>query len=153
VENETYEIRRGTIVYKSRPPLDVRIVPGFCFLVALGQVPLGILFLSGVTKLAGTYRVLFGAVVVASEKAAGVYALFVGICWLFCAWGLHRRMKFSWWFATIFSAYYLTDEALQFARSPRDFVIGAIIQISLIAWLWFRREFYGIRLAANHIEK
>ena len=153
MNKETREIPERPTSGKGRPPLDVRIVRGLCFLVALGQVPLGILFWSGAIKLVGTYRVFLGAVVVASEPAAGVYALFIGLCWLFCAWGLMRRTGRAWWFATVFSAYYLIDEALQFSRSPRDFVIGATIQISLIVWLWFRREYYGVHLAARSWRK
>jgi hypothetical protein len=54
-------------------------------------------------------------------------------------------MKFAWWFAMALSAYYLTDEVLQLHRYPWRYAIGVAVEILLIAWLWFRREFYGIR--------
>ena len=142
MSHETDGTRQGATSGERRLPLDVRIVPYFFYFVAFGQVPLGILFWTGVTTLVGSYRVFFGLVVVANEKAAGVYAILIGICWLSSAWGLMRRKTFSWWFAMIFSMYYLTDEALQFSRSPRDFAIGAAIQISLVAWLWYRRRYW-----------
>lgn len=135
----------AVIPHRNKTPLDVRLVAYFFYFVALAHVPLGILFCSGVTKLVGSYPVLFGFVVVAKEMAAGVYKLLTGLCWLYCGWGLIRGIRFAWWFAVIFSVYYLIDEALQFPRSPRDFAIGAAIQISLVAWLWFRREFYSTR--------
>jgi hypothetical protein len=146
MDTETHEISERTASGKSRRPLDVRIVAYFSYFVALAHVPLGIIFCCGATKLVGSYPVLFGVLVIANEAAAGVYKLLTGLCWLFCGWGLLRGATFTWWFAMIFSVYYLTDEALQFSRSPRDFAIGATIQILLVVWLWFRRELYDVHL-------
>ena len=133
---------RGTILRVSKTPWDVRIVAFFLFFVTLAHVPLGVLFCARVVKLVGSYPVLFGTVVVADELWAGVYKLLTGVCWFYCGWGLMRGRKCAWWFAVVFFVYYLTDEALQFPRSPRDFAIGAAIQISLLAWLWFRKDYY-----------
>jgi hypothetical protein len=90
--------------------------------------------------------VLFGTVVIVNGLADGIYTLLTGLCWLFCAWGLMRGIKFAWWFAMIFLVYFLTDEVLLLPRYPLPFAIGIAIQILLIVWLWFRRGLYGIRL-------
>jgi predicted anti-sigma-YlaC factor YlaD len=155
MENESYEARKGTIVYKSRPPLDVRIVAYFLYGVGFLQVVFSVLLGAQVGKPVGieTRRVLLGTVVLSSALADAIYMLCLGTCHLFCAWGLMRRAGFSWWFALAFFIYYLIDEAFLFPKHHAVVLIGGAMGIALIAWLWFRRERYGVHLAASQTKK
>jgi hypothetical protein len=146
VRNETNEVHGGAISPRSRAPFDVRVVAYLFYSIAFVRIPLGILMAGGMVVPVGEPRpILLGFLVIASGVGEGVYSFLTGLCWLVCAWGLMRGMKFAWWFAMALSAYYLTDEVLQLHRYPWRYAIGVAVEILLIAWLWFRREFYGIR--------
>jgi lysylphosphatidylglycerol synthetase-like protein (DUF2156 family) len=151
MDTETYEIRKGAIVYKSRPPLDVRVVAYFMYLGGFVALAIGLLLSAGVVKPAddASRRVLFGAVVLTSSTAEAIYLFCTSGCILFCAWGLMRRMKHAWRFALIYNAYNATDSMLVFPKYPVNAAIGIVIVATIIAWLWFRRGYYGVRLAAG----
>ncbi len=159
MENESYEVRKGAIVYKSRPPLDVRIVAYYLYFGGFLGLALSLLISVGVAKYAddASRRVLLGTVVLASRSAEAVYLVCISGCNLFCAWGLMRRVKFAWWFTVIFNIYWWVDEALSFprlfAQYPLNMVVTVVFGILLFAWLWYRRELYGVRLGASHTKK
>jgi lysylphosphatidylglycerol synthetase-like protein (DUF2156 family) len=155
MENETYRIRKGAIVYKSRPPLDVQIVAYSLYCFGFLLLAAGLLLSSGLGRIVDhvSRRVLLGAVVLDSSLAEAIYTFCMGIGTLFCAWGLMRRVKFAWWFTVIFHLWGWVDTALSFSQlfpqSPSSMVGSIVLGTALFTWLWFRREFYGIHLAVR----
>ncbi len=144
MESESYETHKGTIVDKSRLPLDVRIVA--YYLYAMGFLFFVLSLLIG-TALAESQprRMLLGSVVIASRLADSVDNLAGGLGFLFCAWGLMRRIRFAWWFSLIFFVHCSTYVVLVLPQFKVD-VASIAIDAALIAWLWFRRELYGVHL-------
>jgi len=153
MDTETHKIPEGTISGKSRPPRDVRIVAYLFYIGGFAGVLVSILLCSGLTEPDESHRVLLRAVVLANGLTQGVYTLFMGLCYLFIAWGLMRGVRLGWWFAMIYIVYCSAEGVLQFPGYPVAVTIGIVINISLIAWLWFRRELYGIHLAASRPKK
>jgi hypothetical protein len=159
VENESYEVRKGTIVYKNRPPLDVRIVAYFSYFWGFFTLVVSLLLGAGLAKPASDapWRVFFGTTVLANGTTQGIYVFCTSCCTLFCAWGLMRRVKLAWWLTVLCSMYYWAEAAVSapglFSQYPVNTAIGAAISISEFAWLWYRRELYGVHLAASHAKK
>jgi len=154
MDTETYEIRKGAIVYKSRPPLDVRIVAYYLYSLVVFRVVLAILLIGGVIESAESHRVLFGTVVLSSSLSDAVHAFLTGLYYLLCAWGLMRRIKWAWWFSLLFILLFSSpDGAFTFPKHQVNAVICVATDMALITWLWFRRELYGVHLAASHTKK
>jgi uncharacterized RDD family membrane protein YckC len=152
MDTETYEIRKGAIVYKSRPPLDVRIVAYYLYFIVFCRVALAILFASGVVKPAESHRVLFGTLAASSPLSHAIYWFLIGLCYFFCAWGLMRGIKLAWWFTVLFVLYESTDTAFMFPKYHYA-AVDLVGKMVFIGWLWFRRELYGVHLAARHTKK
>ncbi len=134
--------RRGATSHEGKVPLDVRIVT--YYLYAAGFVFLAVGLLTGIGLAAPEpHRALFGSVLIASRLADSVDKFVSGICFVFCAWGLMRRMRLAWWFSLILFVYCLTFVVLLFPEYRVD-VRSVAIGGALIAWLWFRRELYGV---------
>jgi len=153
MENETQGGPEGAASGTHTLPLDVRIVARLFYIVG-GLVALsGILLCSGVIEPRKPCPALFGAVILADGLTQGVHGLFLGLCCWFFDWGLRRGIGFVWWFLIVSSAYSLIRGALVFPDYPVAVTIGTVGQIGFIAWLWFRREFYGVRLVARRMKK
>ncbi|OHB63918.1 MAG: hypothetical protein A2Y77_13630 [Planctomycetes bacterium RBG_13_62_9] len=153
MENETCEEASGPISPKVGLPLDVRIVARILYVIGGLAVLRAILLCTGNMKAAEPYRVLFGTVVLADGLMQAVQSLFMGIFYLLCDWGLRRGMRFVWWFLMVYqmvySVYPLIWGVFVFPGHSVAVAITIAVRISFIAWLWFRRELYGVHLAAD----
>lgn len=150
---ETHETPEATISGKGRLPLDMRIVARLFYIAGGFLLIGGILLCSGVIEPRKPYPALLGAVVLADGLTQGVHGLFLGLCCWFLDWGLRRGMRFVWWFLMVLSIYDLIHGALLFPGYPVVVTIGSALEVSFIAWLWFRRELYGVHLAARRVRK
>lgn len=154
MENETYEIHRGTIVHKSRPPRDVCIVAYLLYGIGFLLLVLSLLLTIGPAKSPESHHVLLGTVAVTSGTVEAIYLSCKSVFTVFCAWGLMRRARFAWWSTVIFHVYLWADAALSspesFSRYPLHMTVGGAVSISLFAWLWYRRELYGVHVGASH---
>lgn len=151
---ETYELRGGTIVYKSRPPLDVRIVAYLVYVCAFLQLGVGLLLATGVAKpVDASWPILCGAIVLTSKGALVACQFSLGVCTLFEAWGLMRRMKFAWWLLLASTIYAMAEAVSHLAKYPVSAGIGIATGLPFFAWLWFRRELYGVHLGAKRTAK
>ncbi len=156
MDNAIYEIRKGAILHKSLPPMDVQIVA--CYLYFFGFLELAVGLLWSITPAGSadhaSRHVLLGTVVLATGSAEGIYMSCMSAGTLFCAWGLIRCIKFAWWFTVIFHIYGWVDTALSFpqsfSRSPVSIVGSMVLGLLLFTWLWLRRELYGVHLATSH---
>jgi len=157
MESEIYKIHKGTIVHRRLPPLDVRIVAYFLYGMGFLLLALSLLLSIGVARSPESHRVLLGTVAVASGTVEAVYRSCTSVCTLFCAWGLLRHTKFAWWFTVMFHMYLWADAALSspasFSRYPLNMAIGGAISMSLFAWLWYRKELYGVHFAGSRTKK
>jgi lysylphosphatidylglycerol synthetase-like protein (DUF2156 family) len=159
MENETYEIRKGAIVYKSRPPLDVQVVAYFLYFLGFLELAVSPFWSVPLARHAhhAPRHVLFGILTLAGGPTEAIYAFCMGAGTVFCAWGLMRRISFAWWFTVVFHIYGWVDTALSFSqwfsRSPSGMVLSIALGIAMFTWLWFRREFYGVHLAVRHKSK
>ncbi len=151
MENETCETCGGTIVHRTRPPLDVRVVAYYLYFGGFLALTLSLLLIIGVAKPADneSRRVLLGTMVLDSGSTQAVYTLCIGGCTLFCAWGLMRRVKFAWWFALVYQIYFVIDEIVVFPPYSIYRVISMALVMALIAWLWFRRKLYSVHLGSK----
>ena len=143
---ETDEEYAGVISRMSRPPLDVRIVARLFFTAGILAVLRGVLLCSGRIEPASSYGALLGTAVLASGLSQGVHSFIVGFYCLLCDWDLRRAVKFVWWLLMIFSAYHLIDRLVVFPIYSIAVMVVIAGYISVIVWLWFRRELYDIHL-------
>jgi hypothetical protein len=150
MDAETHEIREGVFPGKNRLPLDVRIVARLFYIAGGLAVLFGIFLCSGVIEPQKSFRAFFGAVVLTNGLTQGIYWLFDGLCYLLFDWGLRRGIRLVWWFLMISSACHLVYMALWFPGYPIGVTIGIALQVLFIAWLWFRKELYGVHLAGSH---
>jgi uncharacterized membrane protein YczE len=155
MDTEIYEVHKGTIVRKTLPPLDVRIVVYYLYSFGFLEFGLSLLLGIGVAKPVGDapWRVLLTTVVLTSNLAQGVYTFSMSCITLSCAWGLKRRMKFAWWLALIYHVYLAIDGVFVFAKYPVNTAIGVAMTAVVIVWLWLRRELYGVHLAGKSRRK
>jgi lysylphosphatidylglycerol synthetase-like protein (DUF2156 family) len=152
MDNGVYEIRKGEIVHKTRPPLDVRIVAYLLYSLAFWRVGLAILLASGVAKPAESHRVLFSSLPASSPLSHGVYWFLIGLCYFICAWGLMRRVTLAWWFTVLFSLYESTDTVFMLSKYHHYAVDRLVGTMVFLAWLWFRRGLYAVHLTPSHTE-
>jgi len=153
VDKETRETSDRTTSGKARPPLDVRIAAYLLYVGGSLQLALTFLLMTPVALPGAAHRVFLGAVTITTNTAEAVYLLCMAACNLVCAWGLMRYHKWAWWFTVTYSIYYSTDAALILPNHQLSTAITFAINAALIAWLWFRRELYGVRLGASHTRK
>ena len=137
------EIPEGTIPDPDGLPLDIRIVARLFYAGGGLLLLTGILLCCGVVKPGRSVPVFFHALVLSSGVDWGVYTLFKGCCWWFYDWGLRRGIRFVWWWLMISSVYYLIRGILVLADYPTTATIGLAVEVAFVAWLWFRRGFYG----------
>lgn len=150
---ETHETSEGTISDKGGLPLDVRLLARLFYIAGGLLLICGILLCSGMIEPRKPYPALLGAVILADGLTQGVHGLFLGLCYWFLDWGLRRGIRFVWWFLMAPSIYYLIRGALLFPGYPVAVTISSALEMSFIAWLWFRRELYGVHLAASRTKK
>jgi hypothetical protein len=147
MESETSGTHKEAVVYKSGRPTDIRIVAYYLYGIGSLFLMVGFLIGTGLAK-PQPHRMLFGSVVVASRLADSVDKVTGGVGFLLCACGLTRRIRFAWWFSLIFSVHCLTYVVLVVPEFQVD-VPGVALNAASIAWLWFRRDYYGVHLAAK----
>jgi hypothetical protein len=137
--------RDGVDSHGTKPPLDVRIVAYFFYIGGFAGVLASVSLCSGLIEPDEPYRAFLGTVVLANGLTQGTYALFTALCFLFIAWGLMRAVRLGWWFTMTYMVYCTTEGLLQLPGYPVLVTISFVINILSIGWLWFRREFYGVR--------
>jgi hypothetical protein len=147
VEDKICEEQGEPTTGKAGLPLDVRLVARLFYVIGGLCVLSGILLCSGAIKPREPYHILFGTVLLANGLTQGVYGLITGLLCLFGDWGLRQGSRLVWWFLVVSSVYYSILAVLMLPRYPVAATVIGAFQISLIAWLWFRRGLYSVRLA------
>jgi len=134
--------------YKTKIPIDVRIVAYFFYAVGFTQSAFGILLITGIGRLGENYtrQVFFGAVLLSTKLNFTIYMLCLGFAHFLCAWELIRRRKFGWWFTMVYHMYYIIEDIFLFQQHRLNVFIGFIISIAIITWLCFRRQLYNVGL-------
>ncbi len=148
MDTETYIPQKKTCYYKTKVPVDVRIVAYFLYAVSFFQLAIGCFLITGMGRLEPNFtrRVLFGTVLLSTELYHSIYTLCMGSVRLLCAWGLIRGRKFVWCLTLIFFVYELIDMLFLFPQDELNGSIGIIISITIIIWLCFRRKLYKVGL-------
>lgn len=150
MDTQTHARPEGTLSGTSRLPLDVRIVARLLYITGGLGVFAAVLLWSGIAESWEFYPVFSGTLVPTTRLTQGAYFFLVGLWYLFLDWGLRRGRKSVWWLLLALSVYGLTAGVLWSRRHPTPyFAIAVVLQILFVAWLWFRRELYGVRLVAG----
>jgi len=145
---ETSENPRGGTSRERKTPLDVRIVAYYLYANSLLFLSLSFFIATGVAS-PQPHRALLGSVMVTSRLADSIDKLTAGTLFLFCAWGLMRRVGFTWWFSLIVFIYGSTNALLVLPEQQIHVAISIAIDIVLIVWLYLRRDLYGICVKKN----
>jgi len=134
--------------YRTKMPVDVRIVAYLLYAIGFFQLTVGCFLITGMGRLGTNYtrRVLFGTVLLYTELSHSIYTICLGFVHLLCAWGLIRGRKFSWWLLLIYYIYYIIDDVFLFQQHRPIALIGFGISIAIITWLCFRRQLYKVGL-------
>jgi len=134
----------SSIIHKI--PIDIRIVAYFLYVIGFFQLAFSILLITKIGHLGDNYtrRIFFGTILLSTELNFSIYMLCLAFAHLLCAWGLIRINKFFWFFALIYSIYYLIDGAFLFQQHRLTALIGIGISIAIISWLCFRRQLYMV---------
>lgn len=127
-------------------PIDIRIVAYFLYIIGFFQLAFSILLFTKIGHLGDNYtrRIFFGTILLSTELNFSIYMLFMAFTHLLCACGLIRINKFFWFFALVYSIYYLIDGAFLFQQHRLTALIGIGISIAIISWLYFRRKLYMV---------
>jgi len=150
MDSEGKGTQNDTFSCKTKVPMDVRIVAYLLYAFGFIQLTVAALLITGIgrTEYVETRRVLFGTVLFSTSSVWAIYMLCTGLAHVLAAWALIRKLKFGWWFALLYSIYYLIEDAFWFPENELMALIGIIISICIITWLCFRRHAYGIGLGA-----
>ena len=127
---------------RSKPPLDVRIVAYYLYLMGFLSLAMAVLLGSGIAKPLGSFAVLAGTVQITSGLIYSVYTLCISSCNLLCAWGLMRRVKFAWWLSLISQIYLSVEWVLTYSKYPCAAHIIGVVNMAIVVWLLFRRGLY-----------
>lgn len=128
-------------------PADVRVVT--YLLLACGSLQLlsGFLLITGIAHpVAGeTRRVLLGLAVLSTRPWFALYLLLAGSASLLCAWGIAGIHRVGWWFLLVYSIHGAVNDLLLLPEHKVTPAISMAITLTLLTWLWFRRDLYGAR--------
>lgn len=146
-EQTTYPASRGNKV-----PSDIRMVACALYMQGFFLLLIGLLLFGGFTK-PQSRRVLFGSVLVTNRQTDSIYRIVTGASSLVCGYCLTRRgLKFAWWFSLIWFVESVPDVVFVLCATPNHRVgniFCVVLDILLIAWLWFRRDFYNVRIGGG----
>ena len=134
-----------TFSYKTKIPIDVRIVAIVLYAIGLFQLACSCLLITGLARLGDKVQHLFFNIFTPStELSISIFILCLGLVHLLCAWGLIRSRNFSWWLLLINEMYYLIVDIFLFRVHKLNALIGLGISIAIIIWLYFRRQLYNV---------
>jgi hypothetical protein len=127
-------------------PLDARIIGWFVFYTAFISFFIGVLLLSGLSHFTSSESriILFGTITLGSEMSHGIYISCISFINLVCGYGVAKGYKFGWWLMLISSSIFICDWIMMFPDHQTVALICICINLGIIAWLFYRRIFYGI---------
>ncbi|MBW8042299.1 MAG: hypothetical protein FVQ85_20185 [Planctomycetes bacterium] len=129
-------------------PLDAKIVGWFIFYTAFISLLIGVLLVSGIgrfTSSESSRNILFGTITISSELSHGIYIICISFLHFVCGYGVAKGYKFSWWLMLIPSLSVICDWIMMLPDHQTGALICICINLGIIAWLIYRRKFYGIR--------
>ena len=133
--------------YKTKIPIDVRIVSIFLYAIGFFQLACSCLLITGMARLGDKVQHLFFNIFTPStELSISIFVFCLGFIHLLCAWGLIRFRNFSWWLLLINDMYYIIVDGFLFQVHRLNALIGLGISIAIITWLFFRRQLYKVSL-------
>ena len=133
---------KGTFSPRRKPPLDVRVVAYYLYLLGFLNLALALLLGSGIAKPVGPVSILAGTIQITGGLTLSLYVLCTGVWDLVCAWGLVRRAEFAWWLSLMFQIYWSIEWVVTHAKYPLAAEICIAINTAIVVWLLFRRRLY-----------
>ena len=125
-----------------------------CVIAVIGFFELGcsILLFLPISRLGEneTRNVLFGVILLNTKISFAIYLFCMALVRLLCAWGLIKYIKFFWYLTLAHFLYDITDSFLLFRQDKFNAVIGIVISIIVITWLYLRRQVYFKETSVSH---
>ena len=136
---------------QSKWPIDLRVIMALAIVSCVVHFSLIVLLALGVAHVPEDMRdrVLFGTLVISSERSHGIYDFVMGLCNVIFVYGLFKRTRWAWWYAMALMTYGVIDSAFSFSLLPAVVTMTMLLSAGVIAWLVYRRHLFGIGLKAN----